>query len=280
MKAPDKKSGKSTTSTAAPPKRARQLLPVRLSSSWVGAVPADKTFAYSEADWQSIKVSLDRIGIDADAVTVPDRWWAHPDPAAALVAEPELIGEKKQWVLLAKRPLREQLQELAADYRGLAGYRKQGDSLTPRQEAAEIQEILNKLEAARAALNSRLLDFIPQTAAVGPKPQTAVAREALTVIIDRAKRLVDKLTAQGSRSSENARKTHIEYWDALALLWRAITADQNRRPHERGLNSFLLACSKSVFPDETSKSNIKNFRQNFRRKGVNDWRTSSVVLPF
>jgi len=241
---------------------------VRLSSSWVGAVPADKTFAYSEADWQSIKVSLDRIGIDADAVTVPDRWWAHPDPAAALVAEPELIGEKKQWVLLAKRPLREQLQELAADYRGLAGYRKQGDSLTPRQEAAEIQEILNKLEAARAALNSRLLDFIPQTAAVGPKPQTAVAREALTVIIDRAKRLVDKLTAQGSRSSENARKTHIEYWDALALLWRAITADQNRRPHERGLNSFLLACSKSVFPDETSKSNIKNFRQNFRRKGV------------
>ena len=264
MKAPDKKSGKSTTSTAAPPKRARQLLPVRLSSSWVGAVPADKTFAYSEADWQSIKVSLDRIGIDADAVTVPDRYWAHPDPAAALVAEPELIenelmGEKKQWVLLSKRPLREQLQELAADYRGLAAYRKQGDSLTPRQEAAEIQEILNKLEAARAALNSRLLDFIPQT---------AVAREALTVIIDRAKRLVDKLTAQGSRSSENARKTHIEYWDALALLWRAITADQNRRPHERGLNSFLLACSKSVFPDETSKSNIKNFRQNFRRKGV------------
>ena len=255
------------------PKRARQSLPVRLSSSWVGAVPADKTFAYSEADWQSIKVSLDRIGIDADAVTVPDRYWAHPDPAAALVAEPELIenelmGEKKQWVLLSKRPLREQLQELAADYRGLAAYRKQGDSLTPRQEAAEIQEILNKLEAARAALNSRLLDFIPQTAAVGPKPQTAVAREALTVIIDRAKRLVDKLTAQGSRSSENARKTHIEYWDALALLWRAITADQNRRPHERGLNSFLLACSKSVFPDETSKSNIKNFRQNFRRKGV------------
>ena len=273
MKAPDKKSGKSTTSTAAPPKRARQLLPVRLSSSWVGAVPADNTFAYSEADWQSIKVSLDRIGIDADAVTVPDRYWAHPDPAAALVAEPLvetlLIGKEEiQGVILAKRPLREQLQELAADYRGLAAYRKQGDSLTPRQEAAEIQEILNKLEAARAALNSRLLDFIPQTAAVGPKPQTAVAREALTVIIDRAKRLVDKLTAQGSRSSENARKTHIEYWDALALLWRAITADQNRRPHERGLNSFLLACSKSVFPDETSKSNIKNFRQNFRRKGV------------
>jgi hypothetical protein len=228
-----------------------------------------KTFAYSDAQWRKIRDSLAPLGIDADAVTVPDRWWAHPDPAAALVAEPELIDfEKKQWVMLMKRPLREQLQELAADYRGLAAYRKQGDSLTPRQEAAEIQGILNKLEAARAALNSRLLDFIPQKTAVGPEPQTAVAREALTVIIDKAKRKVDRLTAEGSRSSENARKTHIEYWDALALLWRAITADQKRRPRERGLNSFLLACSKSVFPDETSKSNIKNFCQNFRRKGV------------
>jgi hypothetical protein len=279
VKAPDKKSGEST-STAAPPKRMRQLLPVRLSSRWVGVVPADKTFAYSEADWQSIKVSLDRIGIDADVVTVLDRWWAHPDPAAALVAEPQLIDfEKKQSVMLVKRPLREQLQELAADSRGLAAYRKQGDSLTPRQEAAEIQEILNKLEAARAALNSRLLDFIPQKTAVGPEPQTAVAREALTVIIDKAKRHVDKLTAEGSRSSVNARKVHIEYWDALVLLWQAITADQNRRPRERGLNSFLLACSKSVFPDETSKSNIKNFRQNVRRKGVNDRRKSGVVVP-
>src|SRR6516164_8396540 len=160
-KAPDKKSDEST-STAAPPKRMRQLLPVRLRSNWVGTVRPDK-FAYSEADWQKIKASLARVGIDADAVTVPDRWWAHPDPAAALVAEPQLIDfEKKQWVMLAKRPLREQLQELAADYRGLAAHSNQGDSLTPRQEAAEIQEILNKLEAARAALNSRLLDFIPQ----------------------------------------------------------------------------------------------------------------------
>jgi len=178
-------------------------------------------------------------------MTIGDRWWAQPDPAAALAAAP-------------KRPLLEQLQELAADHRGLAAYRKQGHSLTPLQEAGKIQEKLKKLESARAALDSRLLVFIPET---------DVAREALTVVIAKAKRKVDRLTAEGSRSSENARKTHIEYWDALALLWRAITADQ-KRPRERGLNSFLLACSKSVFPDETSKSNIKNFCQNFRRKGV------------
>jgi len=88
------------------------------------------------------------------------------------------------------------------------------------------------------------------------------------VVIAKAKRHVDKLTAQGSQSKLNARKVHIEYWGELMRLWQAITADQTRRQRERGLNPFLLACSKSVFPDETSKSNIKNFCQNFRRKGV------------
>ena len=307
MKAPDKKSGKSTTSTAAPPARAASFtieaqaegavekaldkksdeststaappseaqaegavekapdkkrstvgLTVRLSSRWLGSAPADKTFAYSEADWQSIKASPGRVGIDADAVTVGDHWWAQPDPAAALAAA-------------LQRPLREQLQELAAAYRGLAAYCKQGEALTPLQEAGEIQEKLKKLEAARAALDSRLLDFIPRT------PD---AREALTVVIAHAKRHVNLLRAEGSRSSLNACKVHFEYWDKLTLLWQAITANQNRRPRGRGLNSFLLACSKSVFPDETSKSNIKNFRQNVRRKGVNDRRKSGVVLPF
>src|SRR6516162_3676465 len=271
-KALDKKSDEST-STAAPPaeaqaegavekapdkKRSTVGLTVRLSSRWLGSAPADKTFAYSEADWQSIKASPGRVGIDADAVTVGDHWWAQPDPAAALAAA-------------LQRPLREQLQELAAAYRGLAAYCKQGEALTPLQEAGEIQEKLKKLEAARAALDSRLLDFIPRT------PD---AREALTVVIAHAKRHVNLLRAEGSRSSLNACKVHFEYWDKLTLLWQAITANQNRRPRGRGLNSFLLACSKSVFPDETSKSNIKNFRQNVRRKGVNDRRKSGVVLPF
>ena len=244
MKAPDKKRCENT-STAAPPARVRHLLPVRLSSRWVRSVPTDKTFAYSEADWQSIKTSLDRIGIDADAMTVGDRWWAQPDPAAALAAEP-------------KRPLREQLQELAADYRGLAAYSKQGDSLTPLQEADKIQEKLKKLEPARAALDSWLLQFIPQT---------AVAREALTVVIAKAKRHVDKLTAEGSRSSVNARKVHIQYWGMLMLLWQAITADQNRQQRERGLNLFLLACSTPAFPQKTSKSRLNDFCKKRGKRG-------------
>jgi len=257
-KAPDKKSGEST-STAAPPahaasftieaqtegavekapdkKRVWHGFPVRLSSHWVGSVRADKTFGYSDADWQGIKASLARVGIDADAVTVGNRWWARSDPEAALVAKP-------------KQPLREQLRELAADYLGLAAHSKQGDSLTPRQEATEIRKKLNKLEPARAALGSRLLLFIPEA---------ADAREALTVVIAKAKRHVDKLTAEGSQSKLNARKVHIEYWGELMRLWQAITADQNRRQRERGLNLFLLACSTPAFPKVTSKSRVNDF---------------------
>jgi hypothetical protein len=244
VRAPDRERGEST-STAVPPVRVWHAFPVKISSFWVGSVRADKTFGYGDADWQRIKASLACVGIDADAVTVGDRWWAQSDPEAALVAEP-------------KQPLREQLRELAADYRGLAAYSKQGISLTPRQEAGQIQEKLSKLEPARAALDSRLLDFIPQT---------ADARKALAVVIAKAKRHVDKLTAEGSCSSDNARQVHIEYWGKLMLLWQAITADQNRRQRERGLNRFLLACSTPAFPQKTSKSRVNDFCKKRGKRG-------------
>ena len=79
------------------------------------------------------------------------------------------------------------------------------------------------------------------------------------MIIDKAKRHVDRLTAEGSRSSVNARKVHIEYWDALVLLWQAIAANRNRRQRERNLNPFLLACSTPAFPKVTSKSRVNDF---------------------
>ena len=238
MSVPDKKRDGST-STAASPVRVRHALPVRFSSFLLGSVPTDKAFAYSEDDWRKIEASLARVGIDADAMMVGpgDRWWALPDPAAALAAKPQ-------------RPLREQLRELAAYYRGLATFSKRGGSLTPWQEAVEIRKKLNKLEPARAALGSRLLLFIPEA---------ADAREALTVVIAKAKRHVDKLTAEGSQSKLNARKVHIEYWGELMRLWQAITADQNRRQRERGLNPFLLACSTPAFPKVTSKSSVNGF---------------------
>ena len=302
MKAPDKKSGKSTTSTAAPPARAASFtieaqaegavekaldkksdeststaappaeaqaegavekapdkkrstvgLTVRLSSRWLGSAPADKTFAYSEADWQSIKVSLDRIGIDADAVTVPDRWWAHPDPAAALVAEPQLIGKKIQGVILVKRPLREQLQELAGDYLGLAEFIKQGKALTPRQEAAEIREALNKfarpLAAALALDNSLTFSFSPHREDVS---------KALAPFIAHAQRFHDRLMAEGSYNRFNAHKAHIEYWGKLVLWWR--TRTPGRRQRKEALSQFLLACTKPAFSEQMLQSSSSSSR--------------------
>src|SRR5262249_54447703 len=117
-KAPDRKSGEST-STVAPPVRVRHAMPVRFSSSMVGSVP-HKHFAYSDPDRQSIKASFTLVGIDADAETVGERWWAQSNPAAALVAEP-------------RRPLLEQLQEMAGDHLGLV---ELGKSLTPQQRKA------------------------------------------------------------------------------------------------------------------------------------------------
>jgi len=250
-KAPDKKSDEST-STAAPPKRMRQLLPVRLRSNWVGTVRPDK-FAYSEADWQKIKASLARVGIDADAVTVPDRWWAHPDPAAALVAEPQLIGKKIQGVILVKRPLREQLQELAGDYLGLAEFIKQGKALTPRQEAAEIREALNKfarpLAAALALDNSLTFSFSPHREDVS---------KALAPFIAHAQRFHDRLMAEGSYNRFNAYKAHIEYWGKLVLWWR--TRTPGRRQRKEALSQFLLACTKPAFSEQMLQSSSSSSR--------------------
>jgi len=250
-KAPDEQSAEST-STTAPPARVRQGFPVRLRATWVASVP-HKTFAYSDAQWRKIRDSLAPLGIDADVETVPDRWWAHPDPAAALVAEPQLIGKKIQGVILVKRPLREQLQELAGDYLGLAEFIKQGKALTPRQEAAEIREALNKfarpLAAALALDNSLTFSFSPHREDVS---------KALAPFIAHAQRFHDRLMAEGSYNRFNAYKAHIEYWGKLVLWWR--TRTPGRRQRKEALSQFLLACTKPAFSEQMLQSSSSSSR--------------------
>jgi hypothetical protein len=214
--------------------RVIHALPVLADSRTVAAVGPDRTFAYSDADWQKIKASLARVSIDADAETVGDRWWARPDPATALTTVPQ-------------RPLCEQLQELAADYRGLL----QGFSLTPKYEAARIRRVLDALERSCHVLNSSRVGFVSYAA--------GDMREAVRAFTVKAKRHLDKLMATGSRSSVNARKVHIAYWGELVLLWQTITNQKRRRQRRRGLSEFLLACSAPAFPEATTKSSITSF---------------------
>ena len=246
-KAPDKKQGEST-STAVPHVRMR---PVRLRASWLASVPY-KTFAYSDAEWQKIKNILAPLDIDADAKTIGDLWWAQ---ACLLLVDRELQLSHAAAALVAepRRPLREQLQGLAAEFLGLVEFYKQGapGALTPWQEAAEIREALKQARGFRATLDNTLtFSFSPHREEVS-KP--------LALLIAHAQRFHDRLMAEGSQSSANARSAHWEYWDWLSLLWQAITAGKTPRLRERGLNSFLLTCSGPVFPDKTSKSTINDF---------------------
>jgi len=227
MKAPDNKHGEST-GTAAP-----SVHSVRVKiRSWFLANVTDKTFAFSDADWQRIVASLAPVGIDADAITVCEDWWAHRD----LMAEP-------------RRPLREQLQNCVACYRGRAVCRKHGDFLTPRQEAAEIREAVKTLEVARDTLGSLTLLFIPDTEGTC---------EALDRHIADAKRKCDRLMATKSPSRLNARKEYSECWEKLLLLWQTMIAQTGtlpgRQQRKEALSQFLLACTEPAFPELRSSS--------------------------
>jgi hypothetical protein len=220
------------------------LLSVATDSTTVAAVGPDRTFAYSDANWREIKQSLSwHDGIDADAVMVGDRWWAQSDPATAFTAPPQ-------------RPLREQLQELAADYRGLLRFRKERWALTPKQEADEIQKVLDAVEHARLTLNSSRVGFIFYgiRAAGLHGDEAGNLCKAMSAFTAKAERWRDRLKATGSRSNANARKVHIEYWGELVSLWQAIAGGQA----PRALNHFLYVCSAPVFP-ETTKGRIRSF---------------------
>jgi hypothetical protein len=226
---------------AAMPARVQHCMPVRVNSTMIAAAGRDRTFAYSDADWRKIKASLAPVGIDADSVTVGDQWWVQPDP------QKELITAAPQ------RPLREQLQEMAADYRGLWFWHKKERSLTPKQEANEMRIVLKALEVAHDKLNSSRVGSISY--------EGGDAREAITMIIAKIKRRLKTLNAEGSSSSKNARKVHIEYWDKLVLLWQ--TTIGNRIPRQQrneALSHFLLACSEPAFPEEMQRSSPSSFR--------------------
>jgi hypothetical protein len=228
---------------AAMPARVQQCISVGVDSRMAAAVGRDRTFAYSDADWRKIKASLALVGIDADAVMVGDQWWARIDPETALTTAPQ-------------RPLREQLQEMAADHRGLWSWRKEGRSLTPKQEAVEIRTVLDALEVAHDKLNASRVGFICY--------EGGDVREAMTAFIAKTKRHLDKLNAVGSRSSANARKVHIAYWGKLLLLWQTIirtgASPLGRRQRKEALSQFLLVCSEPAFPEEMQRSSPSGFR--------------------
>jgi hypothetical protein len=126
-------------------------------------------------------------------------------------------------------------------------FRKKRWSLTPKQEAAKIQKVLDALEHARLALVSSKVGFVCY--------ESSGVREAMRAFTVKAERWRDGLKAMGRRSNINARKAHIEFWGELVALWKAITAGQA----PRGLSHFVCVCSEPAFPEETTQGRVRTF---------------------
>jgi hypothetical protein len=194
-------------------------------------------WAYSEANWQEIKQSLEERGVELDAVTVSvpfvpgERWWP-PDP------------------ILQQRPLRDALQIMARYYCVLPLLPK---PLTPIQHAEVLREAEAAFEKAREMLARTQLG----------DPENLYA--GLTHKLAEVRRLRDKLTAKGSRSAENAHTLHNDCWREFARLWRAITPSAGKLRRKQ-LGSFLVACTKPLFPNMTAQEfdkKLDSFISNF-----------------
>jgi hypothetical protein len=202
---------------------------------------------FSEAQWQEIEESLGERGVDLNAEMVdelygPREWWGWEDYTPA------------------QRPLCNVLQEaayLAAMARGMK-------SITPLQQAENLQKILTAFETAVTTLA-----HTPSDGGLGGGHLGLPTFDQLDVLIERKNALraamrqyiaelrerIAKLKAMGSEKKLNARshKVHNHYWETQALLWLKVTgsAGPKRRQH---LCRFLLACTPpTLFPDMTAQ---------------------------
>jgi hypothetical protein len=176
---------------------------------------------FDEKKWQVIKKSLDPLGIDADSVVVGAPWW-EPEPAQ-------------------QQLLRQALEELAQEF---AVPRKRPK---PRQEADHLSKVLKKWEAARATLDERSLRFI------GEK-----VRKPVTALIAKLRSRLDKRAPSGS--SANARKEHTEHLTELMKLWEAAVVKATRKPRDKDIVRYLLACAPS-----SKESALKGFLVRHKR---------------
>jgi hypothetical protein len=204
-------------------------------------------WAFSEANWQEIKESLAKRGVDLDAVMVSERivpgerWWWPDDPA------------------VRQCPLRDALQIMARNYRVRALLPK---APTPKQQTKVLQEALATFEKARRILPGTLHS---EGYGAGSMESFHALDAALTEKITELRFRIDRLKAMGSRSTRSARTVHNDCWREFARLWRGITPDAGkfRRKH---LRIFLVACTKPLFPNMTARGfeqKLDSFISNF-----------------
>ena len=84
------------------------------------------------------------------------------------------------------------------------------------------------------------------------------ASEGLTELISWIQKRIKQLKALGRSSKRNARKRHVTFWKELTHLWHEFVLDAGSLPHKHLLR-FLFACSLPVFPEATNNTKLTAF---------------------
>jgi hypothetical protein len=198
---------------------------------------------FSAAQWQEIEDALAAVDVDLDAATVvnpfdgPHAWgwegWEDYTP------EPDLLPYVLQQCAYAAARVRE----------------RKTTASTPKQRAESLRKEVDALDQALAVINPDDVGpgLPPDDVAHARQKRRTRLRTEMTLEIAERRRYIAKLEAAGSRSKDNARTTHNDYWELLAKLWRQVAGSAGPKRRQR-LGRFLLACTPpSLFADMTQQ---------------------------
>jgi hypothetical protein len=185
--------------------------------------------AISDAQWGDIVRSLVAVGVNANAVKVACRFvpgmrrWSVNDPG------------------VPQRALRDVLEEMAYCYI----LREHYESPTAKQRAEQFEQARIAAKEARDLLRDAnwVFPHYPDRDLSVDQGKDDALEHLLTWKIRDLQGRIDRLSAGGSSSEQNALKRYGQYWRGLTQLWRAIVG---KPLHEKPLHQFLLACSQPL----------------------------------
>ena len=213
------------------------------------AAPVGPPGTFSKADWQEIKRSLAKIGVDLDTKCVGAELFT--GKLSWLSSGPGGPG----WALFGA------LQQIAYFY-------TLPKAPTANQRAGRLKDLRTALEVARRKLRSaegeRLFNY--------PDVPSDVTRDRelydlMTWKVAQLDKRIPKLRVIGSNSRFNRLTMLGDYCGELTRLWQACG---DGRLHKNALRQFLLACSRAPFVEAPSakltteelEQKIKSFLSN------------------
>jgi hypothetical protein len=232
----------------------------------------------TDSEWRRIKTSLERVGVDADAVKVPfyvpdgQEWPSYLPP----LSNPKWLGP--EW------PLREMLPALfeRSDPNNPYDYRVyQAPRPTPRELAKKQIDTIKRCNDLIAWLDnyknynrdtvmskySRIMQMFefPELVRLA-----STAKDHLSALVAELERCRDKLAAMGASRGGHRRKVHITFWKELTRIFDVHVDNDVKYRNQHKIN-FLQACSAPYCPKEATVSALTAFvegkaRTQFSRK--------------